>query len=66
MKMGKKYAESAKLIDKTKLYDANEALDIVCQTAKAKFDEVKQKLVKDGLYEAFDLGCVWLEKMLVS
>lgn len=27
---------------------------------------VKQKLVKNGLYEAFDLGCVWLEKMLVS
>ena len=27
---------------------------------------VKQKLVTDGLYEAFDLGCVWLEKMLVS
>ena len=36
---GKKYTESAKLIDKSKLYDASEAVALVCQTAKAKFDE---------------------------
>ena len=35
---GKKYIESAKLIEKTKLYDAEEAINLVCQTAKAKFD----------------------------
>ena len=38
-KMGKKYIASTELIDKTKLYDANEAVSLVCQTAKAKFDE---------------------------
>ena len=26
----------------------------------------KQKMVTNGFYEAFDLGCVWLERMLVS
>ena len=37
--MGKKYIDSSKLIDSTKLYDSDEALSLVCQTAKAKFDE---------------------------
>ena len=37
-KMGKKYIASTELIDKSKLYDANEAVSLVCQTAKAKFD----------------------------
>lgn len=36
---GKKYQESAKLIDSTKLYDADEAINLVVSTAKAKFDE---------------------------
>ena len=36
---GKKYQESAKLIDSVKLYDVSEALDLVQKTAKAKFDE---------------------------
>ena len=39
MKKGKKYIESSKLVDRSKLYDAAPALDLVCQTAKAKFDE---------------------------
>ena len=39
MKMGKKYSDSIKLLEKTKLYDANEAIALVCQTSKAKFDE---------------------------
>ncbi len=39
MKYGKKYAESIKSYDKTKLYDVNEAMDVVLNTAKAKFDE---------------------------
>lgn len=39
MKKGKKYIESAKLIERSKLYDADEAMDLICQTSKAKFDE---------------------------
>ncbi len=39
MKHGKKYVESAKLIDRTKLYDAAEALDLAVKSATAKFDE---------------------------
>ena len=38
-KMGKKYTDSAKLIEKTKAYDVAEAMELVCQTSKAKFDE---------------------------
>ena len=37
-KMGKKYTDSAKLIDRSKAYDPSEAMALVCQTAKAKFD----------------------------
>ncbi|MDD6793870.1 MAG: 50S ribosomal protein L1 [Clostridiaceae bacterium] len=37
--MGKKYVESAKLIDKNTLYSPAEALDLVEKTAKANFDE---------------------------
>ena len=36
---GKKYKDSVKLIEKSKLYDPAEAIDLVCQTSKAKFDE---------------------------
>ena len=36
---GKKYQDSAKLVDKAKLYDVDEALDLAVKTAKAKFDE---------------------------
>ena len=37
--VGKKYADSAKLFEKSKLYDVAEAMALVCQTSKAKFDE---------------------------
>ena len=37
--MSKKYIESAKLIERTKLYDPQEAVELVCKTATAKFDE---------------------------
>ncbi len=47
--MGKKYIDSSKLIDKAKLYDSNEALDLVCQTAKAKFDETVELHVRLGV-----------------
>ena len=46
---GKKYIESAKLIEKTKLYDADEAINLVCQTAKAKFDETVELHVRLGV-----------------
>ena len=49
MKQGKKYAESAKLIDRTKLYDPDEALALVCQTAKAKFDETVEMHIRLGV-----------------
>ena len=49
MSTGKKYIESAKLIERTKLYDADEALALVCQTAKAKFDETVEVHVRLGV-----------------
>ena len=49
MKFGKKYSDSAKLIDKKRLYDADEALDLVCQTSKAKFDETIEIHVRLGV-----------------
>ncbi|MGM9637371.1 MAG: 50S ribosomal protein L1 [Eubacteriales bacterium] len=47
--MGKKYQDSAKLIERSKLYDSNEALALVCQTAKAKFDETIEVHVRLGV-----------------
>ena len=47
--MGKKYVDSAKLVDKSKLYDSDEALALVCQTAKAKFDETVEVHVRLGV-----------------
>ena len=49
MKMGKKYSDSVKLLEKTKLYDANEAIALVCQTAKAKFDETIELHIRLGV-----------------
>ena len=46
---GKKYQDSAKLVDRTKLYDANEALALVCQTSKAKFDETIELHIRLGV-----------------
>ena len=39
MKRGKRYLEASKLIDSTKTYELNEAMDLVCKSATAKFDE---------------------------
>ena len=47
--MGKKYTDSVALIEKTKLYDGVEALDLVCRTAKAKFDETVEIHVRLGV-----------------
>ena len=47
--MGKKYTDSVKLIEKNRLYDPSEALSLVCQTSKAKFDETIEVHVRLGV-----------------
>ena len=49
MKRAKRYVESAKLVDKTKLYDVKEALDIIEKMPKPKFDETVELHVKLGV-----------------
>ena len=48
-KMGKKYKASVELIDKAKMYDTDEAVALVCQTAKAKFDETVEVHIRLGV-----------------
>ncbi len=48
-KIGKKYADSVKLFDRSKQYDTAEALALVCQTAKAKFDETVEIHIRLGV-----------------
>ena len=49
MKHGKKYIESKKLVDKTKLYDLEEGCELCIGTAKAKFDETVELHVRLGV-----------------
>ena len=49
MKHGKKYVESAKLVNSTTLYEADQALELAVQTGKAKFDETVEVHVKLGV-----------------
>jgi large subunit ribosomal protein L1 len=49
MKHGKKYLESKKLIDEAKLYDPAEAIALVKQTGKAKFDETVEISIRLGV-----------------
>lgn len=49
MKYGKKYAESIKSYDKQRAYDAGEAVGIVLENAKAKFDETVELHVRLGI-----------------
>ena len=49
MKHGKKYVDSVKLIDSLKAYDPEEAMALVCQTSKAKFDETIEISVRLGV-----------------
>ena len=49
MKQGKKYIAAAGLIDATKLYDPAEAMELVCKTATAKFDETVEVHVRLGV-----------------
>lgn len=48
-KMGKKYLESSKLVDKSVLYTSAEAMDLVVKTSKAKFDETIELAVRLGV-----------------
>ena len=49
MKKGKKYADSLKAYDRSKLYDVDEAMGLVIDTAKAKFDETIELHVRLGV-----------------
>lgn len=49
MRKGKKYIESAKLVDRSKQYDPSEAMDTVIKAATAKFDETVEIHVKLGV-----------------
>ena len=49
MKMGKKYIASAELIEASKLYDPADAMKLVCETSKAKFDETIEVHVRLGV-----------------
>jgi large subunit ribosomal protein L1 len=49
MKRGKKYTESAKLVDKLAQYDPIEAIELVQKTAKAKFDETVEAHIRLGV-----------------
>ena len=49
MKRSKKYTESAKLIDRTQVYDTEEAISLVKKTAVAKFDETVEAHIRLGV-----------------
>ena len=49
MKKGKRYLEAEKLVDKSKSYDAKEALETICKMPKPKFDETVELHVKLGV-----------------
>jgi len=49
MKYGKKYAESLKAYDRSKLYDVDDAMGVVVDTAKAKFDETVELHIRLGV-----------------
>ena len=48
MKRGKKYVEAAKLIDRSVLYDKEEAIALVKKSATAKFDETIEAHIRTG------------------
>ena len=49
MKHGKKYQDSVKAFDLTKQYEATEAMNVLLETAKAKFDETIELHVRLGV-----------------
>ncbi|GGB49637.1 50S ribosomal protein L1 [Virgibacillus dakarensis] len=48
-KKGKRYQEAAKLVDRSKAYEVDEAIALVKQTAKAKFDETVEAAFRLGV-----------------
>ena len=48
MKHGKKYSEAAKLVDRTKMYEPEEAVALVKKTSSAKFDETVELNIRTG------------------
>ncbi len=46
---GKKYVDSQKLLEKSKLYEVGDAMALVCQTSKAKFDETIEVHIRLGV-----------------
>ena len=49
MKKGKRYVEASKLVDSTKLYEVEEAFDVIDKLPKAKFDETVELHVRLGV-----------------
>ncbi|MBO4816201.1 MAG: 50S ribosomal protein L1 [Clostridia bacterium] len=49
MKKGKRYLEAEKLVDRTKNYDAKDAISTICKMPKPKFDETVELHVKLGV-----------------
>ena len=49
MKKGKRYAELAKLVDKTTTYEAKDAVSLVKKLANAKFDETIEAHIRLGV-----------------
>ena len=49
MKQGKKYTANVALVEKSKLYEVEEAIALVCQTATAKFDETVELHIRLGV-----------------
>ena len=49
MKRGKKYLEAAKLVDKQKLYEVKEAIDLVQKTSITKFDSMVEAHIRLGV-----------------
>ena len=49
MKRGKNYQDSMKLVDRSNLYEVKESMDLILQTAKAKFDETVEAHIKLGV-----------------
>jgi large subunit ribosomal protein L1 len=49
MKKGKRYAEAAKLVDRTATYEVAEAIDLVKKSASAKFDETVEAHIRLGV-----------------
>ena len=77
MKHGKKYNDSSKLVDRTKLYDVEEAMDLCVKTATAKFDESvwtidqmrkanRESIYCDGVENITDATLVYTDELVAK